>query len=120
MQSIAKDRAIEVELDALIQFQQTDDAIECVILNITNDYTDVMAVASDPRVCRRGAVDLSIIMPDGRAPVRCAGEIIWYLESDALMGKSGKYLARIFVPDTSRMVQEKLDRLIPRDAISPR
>jgi len=103
---------IDVELDAFMRFQRIDDTIECIILNITRDYTDVMAIASDPRVCKPVAVDLGIFVPAEQLPIQCTGRIIWHLESDEPTGKREKYLVRIFVADISSVDQKRLDLLI--------
>lgn len=118
MQRVEETEIIDVKLDAVMRFQQTDDTIECIILNITSDYTDVMAVASDPRVCKPMAVDLSIFVPAEQLPIRCTGRIIWHLESDEPTGKREKYLVRIFVADISPVDQKRLDLLIDQSRAS--
>ncbi len=113
MQNIEEIGVIDTELDATIHSQETDDTIECIILNITRDYTDVMAVASDPRVCERKAIDLGIFVPTEKLPIKCVGRIIWHLEGDELTGsRNERCLVRIFISDISQVDQERLDRLI--------
>ena len=112
MQCAEKAEVMDVELDAVIRFRRTHEAIECIILNITRDYTDVMAVAYDSRVCERKAIDLGILVPTERLLIKCTGRIIWHLESDELTGKREKHLVRIFVADISRVDQKRLDLFI--------
>ena len=37
MQRVEETEVIDVELDAVMRFQRTDDTIECIILNIARD-----------------------------------------------------------------------------------
>ena len=118
MQCIEKTEVIDVELDGAIRFQQTHDTIKCIILNITRDYTDIMAVSSDPRVCEQQAIDLGIFAPTEKLPIKCTGRIIWHLESDELTERREKYLVRIFVAEISRFDQKRLDLLIYQNRAS--
>ena len=112
MQTAKKDRVIDVELDAFIRFQRSNDTIGCVIRNITSDYTDIMAVASDSRVCMREDVDIDIPEPDNDQVINCTGRIIWHLENDDLSAKQEKYLIRIFIAEINQTNQRRLDHLI--------
>lgn len=118
MQRVEETEIIDVELDAVMRFQRTDDTIECIILNITRDYTDVMAVASDPRVCKPMAVDLYVFVPAEQLPIRCTGRIIWHLESDEPTRNREKYLVRIFVAHISSVDRERLGFLIDQSRTS--
>ncbi|MFC1717638.1 hypothetical protein ACFL6S_28510 [Candidatus Poribacteria bacterium] len=111
MQGIKEFGIIDVGMDAVIRSQQTNDSIECIVLNITKDYTDVMAVTADPRVCKLDAVELGILAPTGESVTRCTGRAIWHLKVDELGEKHDKYLVRIFVTDISQMDQKALDLL---------
>ncbi len=118
MQSLEEIGVINTELDAIIRRQRTDDMIKCVILNINKDYTDAMAVTSDPRICRQGAIDLNISVPTENSPIRCTGRIIWHLKGDELTeSHHEKCLVRIFIADISQMDQERLDRLISQKSL---
>ncbi len=112
MQDIEEYGIIDVGMDAVIRSQQTNDSIECIVLNITKDYTDIMAVTADPRVCRLDAVELGILAPTGESVTKCTGRAIWHLKVDELSEKHDKYLVRIFVTDISQMDQRTLDLLI--------
>ncbi len=112
MQGIEEFGIINIGMDAVIRPQQTNDSIECIVLNITKDYTDVMAVTADPRVCELDAVELGILAPTGESVTKCTGRAIWHLKVDELGGKHDKYLVRIFVTDISQMDQKTLDFLI--------
>ncbi len=118
MRHVKEIKIMDIELDAVMRFQWTNDTMECVILSITRDYTDVMAVTSDPRVCKLMAVDLGIFVPGEQLPIRCTGSIIWHLESDEPTRKLGKYLVRIFVADISSVDQERLGTLIDQNRAS--
>ncbi len=112
MQGIKEFGIIDVGMDAVIRSQQTNDTIECIVLNITKDYTDVMAVTADPRVCQLDAVELDILAPMGRSVTRCIGRAIWHLKVDELDEKHDKYLVRIFITDIGEMDQKRLNLLI--------
>ena len=111
MQKTHKTRVVDVDLDAIIRFRETNDAITCVVHNVTRDYTDFMVVASDPRICEQQDVDLDIIAPLERSPIKCTGRIIWHLDDELSPNKHAGYLARIFIADISRIDLRRLDLL---------
>ena len=102
---------VEIELDATVRFQETNDAVKCVIQNVTRDYTDFMIIASDPRICEKQDVDLDIIVPLERSPIKCTGRVAWCLDDDPSPDGHKEYLARISIVNISRINLRRLDLL---------
>ena len=78
MQEEMKSRIMDVGLEGIIQFQHADGTVGCIIRDITRDYTEVVVIASDQRVCIEGDVEIKVILPTERSPIRCTGKIVWY------------------------------------------
>ena len=107
-------RRINVDLDGIIRFYQTDYTIECVIHNVSEDCMGFMIVTHDPRVCKREDLNLSVIIPAERSPIKCAGKITWHSANEEPF-RSGKiYAAGIFTTDISRIDRRRLDLAIDR------
>ena len=114
MQDVMAARVIGVGLDGTIQFQKAKDTIECIVQDITEDYTETVVVASDPRVCMGEDVDLKIFLPTERSPVKCTGRIAWHREDEGLLEDSRGYLARIFITHMGRIDRRRLELVIAR------
>ncbi len=102
-------RRVNVDLDALIQLQRNDDAIGCVVQDLSRECMGAMIATSDPRVCAKEDVDLSIFIPAERTPVNCSGRIAWYSKDNN--GGTG-YLVGIYVTDISRIDQRRLQLVV--------
>ncbi len=109
MQERRRFRRVNVDLDALIQFQRSDDAIGCVIHDLSRECMGALIATSDQRVCAKDNIDLSIFIPAERTPVNCSGRIAWYSKDDN--GGTG-YLAGIYITDISRIDQRRLQIVI--------
>ena len=105
-------RIIDIALDGVIQFQQSNDRMECIIHDVTEDYGEVMVAASDPRICAREDVELSILLPTERSPVKCTGRIVWHSGDERQLKKQTRHLARVFINDLSRMERRRLDLFV--------
>ena len=108
---------IDVNLDAVIRFQQTNDTIKCVMRSTSTDHSDFMVVASDSRIREEREVDLSIIVPTERSPIKCSGRITWYQVDDTSPDEREEYTARISIVNISRMNQRRLDLLIEQKQV---
>lgn len=106
MQEEIKPRIMDVGLEGIIQFQHADSTIGCVIRDITRDYTEVVVIASDQRICMEGDVELKVILPTERSPIKCTGKIVWY-------SRDGRAcLARIAITCISRIERRRLELVI--------
>lgn len=108
-------RRIDVDLDGIIRFQQTNDTIECVVCNVSEKCMGFMIVTSDSRVCKREDLNLSVFIPTEGAPAKCTGRVVWYSEDrETFRGRAG-YSAGIFTTHINRTDSGKLDLLIARN-----
>ncbi len=114
MQERRRFRRIESNLDGIVQIQRTNEAMECVIRNINEECTGIMIATSDPRVCAREDVKVSIFIPSERSPVKCAGRITWYSEDKEPFMLGIGYLAGIFITDISRLDLRRLELVLTR------
>ena len=116
MRGRRRSQRIEIDLDGVIQFQQTKDTTECLIRNISEDCKGVMIITtSDPRVCANEDVNLSIFIPAERSPVKCTGRIAWYSSADkeTFQGLT-VYKAGIFITEISRLDRRRLELFVAR------
>jgi hypothetical protein len=102
---------IYVGLDCIIRFRRSNDILGCVIHTITGDYTEAVLVASDPGVSKEADVELRILLPVERSPIRCTGRIS---ADESEVEGSGKYSARVFISSISRLDQRRLEVFIER------
>jgi hypothetical protein len=114
MQQEMDSRMIDIELDGIIQFQQTDDTIECVVNDITEDYAEAIVISSDPRICMTKDIYLKVLLPNERSPVKCTGRIIRYSEDEVRPKAQRNYLARILITHISRIDRRRLELVIAR------
>ena len=63
-------RVIEVGLEGIIQFQGDDATLECIVRDITRDYTEVVVITFDQRICVEENVELRVILPTERSPIK--------------------------------------------------
>jgi DNA-binding NarL/FixJ family response regulator len=96
-------------LQAIMQFQRGGDKIECLIQNITADHTEAIAFTPRPYIRVKEPVWLRIFLWSGKAPVECAGQIVWYTKNKILFRGLRGYLARIIINSISRADERKLD-----------
>ena len=99
-------------LDGIIQFQQSNDTIECVVSDITEDYTEAMIVILDPCVYEGEDLDLSILVPAERSPIKCIARIVWPLKDDKVVSVRGSYLARVSITHISKIDRRRLDFIV--------
>jgi hypothetical protein len=105
------DMPIYVGLDCIIRFRRSNDILGCVIHTITGDYTEAVLVASDPGVSREDDVELRILLPVERSPIRCTGRIS---ADESEVEGSGEYSAKVFISSISRLDQRRLEVFIER------
>lgn len=102
-------KLIYTGLYGVIRFPQTGDTLGCFIYSISEDCTEAVIVTSSPRVCVREEVELRIILPVDRSPIKCLGRIA---EDKGLIDDIRGYSARIFITQISRIDQRRLELLI--------
>jgi hypothetical protein len=105
------DMPIYVGLDCIIRFQRTNDILGCVIHTITGDYAEAVVVASDPDAFEEGDVELRILLPVERSPIRCTGRLS---ADEPEVEGSGKYSAKVFISSINRLDQRRLEVFIER------
>jgi hypothetical protein len=105
------DMPIYVGLDCIIHFRRANDILGCVIHTITGDYTEAVLVASDPGVSKEDDVELRILLPVERSPIICTGRIS--VDESEVKG-SGKYSAKVFISNISRLDQRRLEVFLER------
>jgi hypothetical protein len=105
------DMPIYVGLDCIICFRRTNDKLGCVIHTITGDYAEAVVVASDPDAFKDDDVELRILLPVERSPIRCTGRIS--ADRSKVEG-SEKYSAKVFISSISRLDQRRLEVFIER------
>lgn len=103
---------IDVGLNGIIQFQQSDDVAECFVQDIREDYAEIMVFASDARFRVREDVELRIFLPAERSPIKCTGRIVWCSDEVELSGDYRGYYARISITYISRLHERLLDLFI--------
>jgi len=102
---------IYVGLDCIIHFRRADDILGCVIHTITGDYTEAVLIASDPDAFKEDDVELRILLPVERSPIRCTGRIS--ADKSKVEG-SGKYSTKVFISNINRLDQRRLEVFIER------
>lgn len=113
MQEVMGAKTIEIGLEGSVRFYSTGDTIECLINDITEDCKNIMVVSSNPGICKKEDVDLQILVPVERSPIRCGGEIVWCSETDEKIARNSReHLARIFITDISRIDERRLDLIV--------
>jgi hypothetical protein len=114
MQNRRRFRRIDVDLDGVIRFQRASDAAGCVIRNINEECAGVMIATSDARVCAREDLNLGILIPADRSPVKCTGRIVWYSEDKESFKAGADYEAGILITDISRIDRRRLELVMAR------
>jgi hypothetical protein len=105
-------RRIDVDLDGLVKFQQSEDNIGCIIYNINEECVGVMVVTSDPRICKKDQVDLRIFIPAERSPVKCSGKTVWYTDDKKPYNGFSGYAAGIFITDLNKIDRRRLELVV--------
>jgi hypothetical protein len=113
-QDILDDRAIEVELDGTVRFLGTDDALDCIILSVREDYNKIGIFASDPRICAKESVELKIFLPVDTTPISCSGKITYYSEADDRSFKSNGFLAQVSIESISKSDLRRFELALDR------
>jgi hypothetical protein len=111
---------VHVGLDGVIQLQRTGDTIECFIRDINEDYTEALAIASDPRVCAQEEVELRMFLPTERSPIKCSGRISWHPDDEEQHEDDENYLVRILITHISRIDGRRLDLIISQKRVLAR
>jgi hypothetical protein len=57
-------------------------------------------------------LNLAILIPAYRSPVKCAGRIAWYSENKAHFTSGTDYAAGIYITDISRIDRRRLELII--------
>ncbi len=96
-------------LHAVMEFQRSEDKIECLIQSITADHAEAIAFTTRPYIRARQPVWLKIFLWSEKTPVECAGQIVWYTKSKILFKGLRGYLARILINHISQADERKLD-----------
>ena len=104
----AEPETVEVDLHGIIQFQHVSDAIQCVTHDISEDYTETVVTASDPRICMGDNLDLSIFLPIDESPIRCTGRIVWLQRVRNRSKAEEGYLARISITHITQIDRRRL------------
>ncbi len=105
------DMPIYVGLDCIVHFRRTNDVLGCVMHTITGDYAEAVVVASDPDAFKEDDVELRILLPVERSPIICTGRLS---VGKSQVGGSGKYSAKVFISNISRLDQRRLEVFIER------
>jgi len=112
MQEKRRSPRIDVDLEGAVKFQQGNGMKTCVVRNINEACAGVMIVTSDPRVCVMEDLNLAILIPADRSPVKCAGRVAWYSENRDPFTSSIDYTAGISITDISRIDRRRLELVI--------
>ena len=104
-------RRINVDLDGLIAFHRTSDTAICAIRDINRECMGVKIVTSDPHVCAREDISLTVFVPvrsDDVSSAKCTGRIAWYSEDKESSESDAVYTAGIFITDIGKTDEAKL------------
>ena len=104
-------RRIKVDLDGLIAFHRTSDTAICAIRDINRECMGVKIVTSDPHVCAREDISLTVFVPvrsDDVSSATCTGRIAWHSEDKRPHESDPVYTAGIFITDISKIDEAKL------------
>ena len=112
MREMLKYGLVEIGLSGTIQFQQARERIECVVQDMTDDYGEFVVIASDPRVCARENIDLSIFLPTERTPIKCSGKIIRYSKNSKSFRGHKDYIARVSINYITRIDRRRLELVV--------
>jgi hypothetical protein len=102
---------INVDLDGLIAFHRTSDTAVCAIRDINRECMGVGIATSDPHVCAREDISLTVFIPvrsDDISSAKCTGRIAWYSGHEESHEGEPVYTAGIFITDISRIDEAKL------------
>lgn len=105
------DMPIYVGLDCIIHFRRTNDILGCVMHSITGDYAEAVVVASDPDAFKEDDVELRILLPVERSPIRCTGRVS---ADEPEVEGNGKYSAKVFISNISRLDRRRLEVFLER------
>jgi hypothetical protein len=108
MPAAAEPETVEVDLHGIIQFQHMSDAIQCVTHDISEDYTETVVTASDPRICMGDNLDLNIFLPVEESPIKCTGRIVWLQRVRNRSKAEEEYLARISITHITQVDRRRL------------
>ena len=113
-QESTESKTIYIGLDGIIQPQQNANKIECIVCDITEDYTEAMVIASEAFIWDQEGVKLSILPPAEKSPIKCTGRIIWPSKGKAMLEVNNGYLMQIQITHIDQIDRERLDFAITK------
>ncbi len=114
MQELAGSGIIDIGLSGTIQFHQTNENMECVVLDISEDCGEIDVAMPEPRACDKEAVELTIYIPAEKTPIRCMGTMFECLGDYVLPEDQDGCPAQILITEMGRMDRRRLELFIAK------
>lgn len=101
-------------LYGIINSPKMDKAVSCLIHSISNDCNEFVVVTSTPLSYELGYAELRIIPPLSMTPIKCEVKLS---EEKALIEGVKGFQTRMFVTNSSRIDQRRLEILVDQKKI---
>ena len=103
-------QTIELGMDATIREVSDKKALNCLLRDISEDCAEATIIVSDPYIREMKEVELVVILPAERSPLRCTGKVVWCSEKgDAVFKDHRGFLAKIAIEDISKIDRRRLE-----------
>ena len=113
-----RSRRIDVNFQGSVYLRATKKKVRCFIRDINENCAGVLITSIDPRICAKGAIELTIFIPAERAPVKVAGMIVWHSEENKDVQNKSSYLAGISITHINLNDRRKLEHIIKQNRMS--
>lgn len=110
-------RSTYLGLYGVIRFQELDKAISCFIHSVSEDCNEFVVVTSTPLPFESGYAELRVIPPLSQTPIKFEVKIS---EEKCLVKGVRGYSTRMFITNSSRIDQRRLEILVDQKKVVSR
>jgi hypothetical protein len=103
---------VNLGLDAIIWFKETDEEMSCIVRGVTPDCLEADVVIPNVSSCAGGDVKLNIFLPNERTPVKCTGGVTEDSEENNSSGDPDGCLVHLMITPTSRIDHRRLELFV--------
>ena len=112
-QEIRRQSIIEINLNGVVWLLQTDKKIDCIVRDLTEDFSEIGIILFEPLVNEEENAELGILLPTERSPIKCNGTITKYPEEKRFSTeKQETFIAQLAVDRIGRIDQRRLELFI--------
>lgn len=112
MQEITGNSIIDINLNGIIRLGQSSGKIECIVRDVTEDYTEIGVIVFGQLASEEEEAVLSIFLPTERTPIKCAGIITRYPENNVSSENQEKFPAQIAITNMGRIDRRRLELFV--------